>query len=120
MPRPKRRFSPADIWFAAELYQMGASLTNIARRMGRYPSRIADALVYAGRYVAAGKGARVDLKPIASEPSEVANVRPCMCCGLHFPSEGKHNRMCAQCRAEASQVEPHVVGGRTASGVRRG
>jgi len=119
MPRPKRRFLPADIWFISELYQMGLSLTNIAKRMERYPSRIADALVYAGRYVAPGRGRRVDIKSVARQQAEVATLRPCICCNQPFPSEGKHNRMCGHCRSQASQVEPHLVGGRSSSGVRR-
>lgn len=28
-------------------------------------------------------------------------TRPCMCCRKLFPSDGKHNRLCAYCKAAA-------------------
>lgn len=33
-------------------------------------------------------------------------VRPCMCCGHPFPSEGIHNRMCDPCRHRDVAPDP--------------
>ncbi len=33
-------------------------------------------------------------------------VRPCMCCGHNFPSEGIHNRMCDPCRHRDVAPDP--------------
>lgn len=30
--------------------------------------------------------------------------RPCICCGSRFWSEGPHNRMCAPCRLQPSEI----------------
>jgi len=30
--------------------------------------------------------------------AKVYTVRPCMCCGRDFRSEGIHNRLCGSCR----------------------
>ena len=34
-------------------------------------------------------------------PATEVTLRPCMCCGRDFPSEGIHNRLCDRCRSWA-------------------
>ena len=31
----------------------------------------------------------------------MVSVRPCLCCGAKFKSEGPHNRLCNKCRASS-------------------
>lgn len=37
----------------------------------------------------------------------VLKRRPCLCCQREFESEGPGNRLCAICRARASDVSPY-------------
>lgn len=38
------------------------------------------------------------------------DIRPCMCCGNKFQSDGPHNRLCGVCRWRGSTAgDPHRV-----------
>lgn len=47
---------------------------------------------------------------IARERSPQMRVRPCLCCGKDFTSEGPHNRMCGTCRLQPSDIFYQVAG----------
>lgn len=40
----------------------------------------------------------------AFEKRQTRSTRPCMCCGHQFPSQGRHHRLCAECRQTAAQM----------------
>ena len=36
-------------------------------------------------------------------------IRPCLCCGQRFRSEGPHNRLCAHCRAREGGLDQQMM-----------
>jgi hypothetical protein len=44
----------------------------------------------------------VDQKPAHQKPAVQHRRRSCLRCGIGFPSEGSHNRLCNGCRAWAT------------------
>lgn len=78
-----------------------------------------------GHYVVDPSGERVSVfeslgrahdirhaKQMAYDAAKKRKVRPCLCCGRDFQSEGAHNRMCTPCRGMASNDEsaPYTFG----------
>lgn len=63
---------------------------------------------------------RADVERIAAERApfkrqkrgtapEIVGGRPCMCCSTLFKSDGPHNRLCSECRAEGGVTEHTLV-----------
>ncbi|MFN4191852.1 MAG: hypothetical protein ACK4FR_02820 [Tabrizicola sp.] len=40
-------------------------------------------------------------------------IRPCLCCGQPFRSEGIHNRLCGRCRSSEESLVPHAIAPRS-------
>lgn len=66
-------------------------------------------LAYGGREILAGpfpdragaERARDDIRA-----RKQRRLRPCLCCGKQFTSEGSHNRLCQPCRQSADGTIP--------------
>lgn len=55
--------------------------------------KVAGPFTSHGNAVAALPGVQSRLLPIT--------IRPCICCGVHFKSMGKANRLCPSCKRDA-------------------
>ncbi len=57
-------------------------------------------------------------KQAAADRAARRTIRPCLCCGSSFASQGIHNRMCDRCRHQTnSDMAPASVG--SLSGLKR-
>lgn len=69
--------------------------------------------VYDGKRRVAGTFSSRHLAEAARERLEREarrRVRPCLCCGAPFESEGAHHRMCKGCREWAAAQDPRMAG----------
>jgi hypothetical protein len=110
-------FSPCELWWFGELYELGLSVSRIARDSGRYQNSVRQALIRMGRHKAMS---RAYIKP---DSGGQPMMRRCLCCGDDFLSEGKHNRLCMVCKGrETGPLEQSLystgrhIGGRGVGG----
>lgn len=82
--RPVNRsaWTPGEIQQLSTLRRQGTPVAKIAATLGR-----SEGAVHARLHVLG-----------ATTPKTGSRIRPCMCCGGDFRSEGAHNRLCAACR----------------------
>ena len=82
-----REWSADDERLLRDLVNMGTPRKEIAERLGRTYDSVRTQIKRLGL----GKW-------MAQTPPEQKMVRPCLCCGQAFLSEGPHNRLCTACR----------------------
>lgn len=73
----------------SDLQVIGKGLSNWIAQGGR---TVAGPYTSHGNAVAALPGVSARLRPVT--------IRPCLCCGTHFKSMGKANRLCPTCRRD--------------------
>lgn len=95
-PRP---YTDAEDTRIVELRSQGLSWESLARAIDR-PTGQAVRLRY--------EKVRSDRALAVAEAKRTAAMRerPCMTCRKDFRSEGKHNRMCTDCRERAGHLSP--------------
>lgn len=99
-PRPDSR------WRHARPGQTFSELLGMGFRAAELRDRVAREHLRFDRPLPA-RSKRGGGRPPRTAPPPGHKVRPCMCCGKTFPSEGPHNRMCGPCRmCDASPFEP--------------
>lgn len=74
----------------SDLHITGNGLSNWIVHAGR---TVAGPFTSHGNAIAALPGVAARLRPVT--------VQPCLCCGDHFKSIGKGNRLCHSCKRDA-------------------
>jgi hypothetical protein len=101
--QPRFDWTPHELEIMRMMLENGKSYEEVASAIGRTGGAV--------RYKASTLGLRDQTrkvyqtgnstrKPRAPTPS-AHETRPCITCNQPFPSEGKHNRMCSNCRAKS-------------------
>lgn len=107
-----QRWTDAEVGQLASMYTVGRPVWEIAAALGR------DLLSVRHKARNLGlqrSGPNVDrrprpaLLPTEDKPKAEGGFRPCMCCGTRFHSEGKHNRLCSNCRRLDRAVDEYRV-----------
>lgn len=95
-----------------QMYEINHLNSFIKPKNARYLARFRSGFGWAvfdpeGRCITGWGLSRKEARDIAHCKQQLEDIRlgkttrPCMCCGKIFPSEGKHNRLCAYCKAAA-------------------
>ncbi len=84
----RSRWTDAEISTLNRLYEQKKSAAEIAAALGRSEGAIYQRISALCKSTRQNKG----------------RVRPCMCCGLNFRSEGFHNRLCVKCRRASADL----------------
>lgn len=97
-PQPSRFYSEADDRLILATGIAGGSWEDLATRLG--PHRTPHSLRRRFLFLEGPAARAIRLgTPEIVKPG--ARRRPCLGCGRSFNSEGRHNRMCDPCRADA-------------------
>lgn len=104
-----------DLWTAREIFLLknlstkGVSDALIASRVRRSKDAVRSKQREIGLR---GPREKIDRPPVLGARPKGVNapktkIRPCMCCGGAFRSEGPHNRLCGNCRHNS--VSPYEL-----------
>ena len=94
-------WTDADDQLLKDLAVEGLTVPQIAARLGRTAGAVGGRMHRTGITFAAIRAKGDGMK-----------VRPCLCCGMTFVSEGAHNRMCDRCRTLTDDTHSILSGGR--------
>lgn len=87
---PRERWTADEDLLLGELADRSWEIARIAGLLGRTPSACQTRMARLGIVSA--------WRPSLQAARQAARVRPCMCCGRKFRSEGIHNRLCQLCK----------------------
>ncbi len=110
-PRTRRDWTTEEDARLLDLRCKELSMADIGKLLDRQPSSIKsrlDKLSDMGVEVPKLHGFMAD-RPRKKQGAAVPikRVRPCLCCGRQFNSDGPHNRLCGSCRLKS--VSPYEL-----------
>lgn len=92
MSTPSGFIAGRDLWaseedrIALDLRAQGKTAAHVASKLSRTVSSVVS------------RFRLLDKRSAQADPNNPKRVRPCMCCGNNFNSDGPHNRLCLTCR----------------------
>jgi hypothetical protein len=98
------RWDQADTDFLVEQWLAGTCRTAIAERLQKSRGAVA---VKANRLGLPPQGRLRSTRQ--ADPAKKTGLRPCMCCGEAFPSEGIHHRLCAACTSASRGMIAPII-----------